>query len=81
MTAATPPVVPIPKSGTFSQESNTFSSINDLFQFFQPQRWRYSNNSPPLLNVDVSEGQMVWDATALRLYTVSNQTLRYVQFT
>lgn len=75
------PVNPSSKSGTYSLESNTFSSISDLFRFFQSRRMKISKNSPPVLNVDVTEGEIVWDRTANRLYTVSNQALRYVAFT
>ena len=71
----------VPKSGSFQQEANTFSSMGDLFRFFAPKKVRFSKNSPPVLNKDVSEGEFVFDKTALRLYTVADQTLRYVQFT
>lgn len=81
MATSSNPVTPIPISGSFQQESNTFSSVNDLFRFFQPLTMKMSNNSPPVLNLDVTEGQWVFDKTALRLYTVINNTLRYVQFT
>lgn len=75
------PVNPNVKSANYSQEPNTFSSINDLYQFFQPQRLRVSKNSPPLLNVDITEGQLLLDKTALRIYTVVNNTLRYWSLT
>lgn len=71
----------IPKSGGFQREANIFSSFNDLFRFFQPRKMKVSKNSPPVLNVDVTEAEFVWDRTLNRLYTVSNNTLRYVQFT
>ena len=68
-------------AGNYQQESNSFTSINDIYRFFQPRIMTISRQSPPVLNVDVHEGELVWDRTANRLYTVSNQTLRYVQFT
>lgn len=71
----------VPKSGSYEQEPNTFSSIGDLFRFFQPRRMKISKNSPPVLNVDVSEGEVVYDRSLNRLYTVANNTLRYVAFT
>lgn len=70
----------VDKSGGFLRESNTFSSFGDLFRFFQPRKMKISKNSPPVLNVDVSEAEWVWDRTLSRLYTVSNQVLKYVQF-
>jgi hypothetical protein len=69
------------KSGTFQNEGNTFTSMSDLFRFFAPKKMRFSKNSPPVLNKDVTEGEFVFDKTALRLYTVADNTLRYVQFT
>ena len=80
MTAALPQPIG-PKSGDFTREANTFSSINDLFRFFQTKRIKISKNSPPVLNKDITEGELVWDRTALRLYTVSDGALRYVAFT
>jgi len=71
----------IPKSGGFQQESNTFSSINDLFRFFAPKKVRFSKVSPPVLNKDITEGEMIIDKTALRVYFVVDQTLRYVALT
>ena len=75
------PVNPNVKSSNFTAEPNTFASMNDLYQFFQPRIMKISKNSPPILNVDVTEGTWIWDRTANRLYTVSNNVLRYVQFT
>lgn len=75
------PVNPNVKAATFQQEPNSFSSFNDLYQFFQPRRLKISKQSPPVLNVDVTEGELIWDRTANRLYTVSNNVLRYVAFT
>lgn len=81
MATSAVPVSPTPKSSGFQDEVSVATSIQDLFRFFQPARLRVSKNSPPVLNVDVTEGQMVWDRTLLRLYTASDNTLRYVQFT
>jgi hypothetical protein len=70
-----------PKSGGFQQESNTFSTMGDLFRFFAPKKVRFSKVSPPVLNKDITEGEMIIDKTALRLYFVVDQTLRYVALT
>ena len=80
MTSPTPQPS-VDKAGGYFKEGNTFTSFGDLFRFFQPRIMKISRQSPPVLNVDVHEGEMIWDRTANRLYTVSNQTLRYVQFT
>ena len=74
------PVNPNVKSSSFTQEPNTFSSVNDLYQFFQPKILRVSKQSPPVLGVDITEGQLLWDRTANRLYTVSNGVLKYAAF-
>jgi hypothetical protein len=71
----------VSKSGGFQTESGIFTNFNDLYRFFQPRIMKVSKQSPPVLNVDVHEGEIVWDRTANRLYTCSNQTLRFVQFT
>lgn len=71
----------VDKAGGYQREANTFSSFGDLFRFFQPRIMKVSKNSPPVLNVDVTEGTLVWDRTLSRLYTCSNGILRFVQFT
>lgn len=71
----------IPKAGLYTEPSNTFTGLYDLFRFFQPRRMKISKNSPPVLNVDVSEAEEVWDKTLKRKYTVSDGVLRYVQYT
>lgn len=71
----------VPKAGTYQNEANTFGSFADAFRFFSPKKLRFSKNSPPVLNKDVTEGEFVYDKTANRLYTVVDQTLRYVAFT
>jgi len=71
----------IPRSGNYDQEANTFSAFGDAFRFFQTRRFKISKNSPPVLNKDVSEGEFVLDKTALRIYTVMDNTLRYIQWT
>lgn len=70
-----------PKSSTFPDDASLGTSFADLQRFFQPQILRVSKRSPPVLNVDISEGQLLWDRTASRLYTVSNGALKYVAFT
>lgn len=74
------PKAAVPKSGGYEQEPNSFSAFNDLFRFFQPRKCKISKNSPPVLNIDVSEAEWVWDRTLSRLYTVSNGALKYVAF-
>lgn len=71
----------VDKSGGYQREANTFSSFGDVFRFFQPRRMKISKTSPPVLNVDVTEGEHVWDRTLLREYTVSDGVLRFVQYT
>lgn len=70
-----------PKSGDYGREANTFAAFNDLFRFFATKRLKVSRNSPPVLNVDVSEGELILDKTALRIYTVVDNTLRYWSLT
>ena len=70
-----------PKSSTFTDQVATATSFSDLQRFFQPIILRISKNSPPILNVDVSEGQILLDKTALRIYTVVDNTLRYWSLT
>lgn len=69
------------RSGGYANEVATFTDINSIFRFFQPRRMKISKNSPPVLNKDVYEGEIIFDKTLKRLYTVADQTLRYVQFT
>jgi hypothetical protein len=70
-----------PKSSTFTDGVATANSFADLQRFFQPAILRISKHSPPVLNVDVSEGQLLLDKTALRIYTVVDNTLRYWSLT
>lgn len=70
-----------PKTSTQNNEVSIATSISDVNRYFQPLRFRISRQSPPVLNIDVFEGMLVFDKTALRLYTVLDNTLRYVQFT
>jgi len=70
----------IPKSGGYQQEANTFSSITDLFRFFQPRKFQMSTASPPSTN-QVKEGEFVFDKTTLKLWTKLDGTMRFVQFT
>lgn len=70
----------VPKSGGYARESNTFSSFNDLYRFFATKSLRASLTSPPLAH-QVGELEFIWDKTLNRLYTKSDGTLRYVQFT
>jgi hypothetical protein len=71
----------VPRAGNYDQEPSTFTGFSDVFRFFQPRKMKVSKNSPPVLNVDVSEAELVWDRTAKRLYTVSDGALRYIAFT
>jgi len=80
MTSPTPQPV-APKSSTQNNEVAIATSISDVNRFFQPKIFKISRNSPPLLNVDVTEGTLVLDRTAGRLYTVLNGVLKYVAFT
>ena len=68
------------KSSTQNNEVSIATSISDVNRFFQPRIFRTSRNSPPDI-VDVDERTLVFDITALRLYTKISGTLRYVQFT
>ncbi len=70
----------VSKAGGYTQEPNTFSSINDLYKFFAPLTIRVSKNSPPGLT-DVNEMQFCFDKAALRLWIKVDGTLRFVQFT
>lgn len=75
------PVSPNVKTSTQNNEVAIATSISDVNRFFQPLRFKMSRQSPPVLNIDVTEGTLVFDKTTLRLYTVLDQTLRFVQFT
>lgn len=81
MATSAVPQPSVPKPGNYDSERASFDSINDLFRFFQPKIMKVSKNSPPVLNVDVKEGEHVWDRTLFREYTVSDGVLRYVQYT
>jgi hypothetical protein len=70
-----------PKSSTFTDSVATATSFSDLQRFFQPLIMKISKNSPPVLNKDVFEGQIILDKTALRIYTVVDNTLRYWSLT
>ena len=70
-----------PKSSTFTDGVASATSFSDLQRYFQPIILRISKHSPPVLNLDITEGQLLWDRTAKRLYTVSDGVLRYAAFT
>jgi hypothetical protein len=70
-----------PKSSTFTDGVATATSFSDLQRFFQPITLRVSKHSPPVLNKDITEGQLLIDRTAGRLYTVINGVLKYLQWT
>jgi hypothetical protein len=79
MSSPTPQPV-IPKSGTYNQEANTFSSVTDLYRFFQTKQFKASLSSPPLAK-DVNELEFVVDKSALRVYTKIDGTLRHWSLT
>ena len=70
-----------PKSSTFTDGVATATSFSDLQRFFQPISLKISKNSPPVLDKDIKEGQLILDKTALRIYTVVDHTLRYWSLT
>jgi len=70
-----------PKSSTFTDQVATATSFSDLQRYFQPIILRISLHSPPILNKDITEGQLLLDRTALRIYTVVNGALRYWSLT
>lgn len=78
--AAVKPIQPTLKEGGYDQEQSSFGDLNNIFKFFATKKMRYSHTSPPLLR-DVPEGEFIWDKTLNRLYTQSDGSLRYVQFT
>lgn len=74
--AITPaPVPPTPVSGGYQKESNTFSSVNGLYQSLNGNTVRVSKNSPPKVGVDVQEAQLIIDRTTGKLHTVINGKL------
>ena len=81
MSTSISPQPVVPKAGGYQQEPNTFAVVNDAYRYLQSGRLRMSKNSPPVLNKDVTEGQIIYDKTLNRLYLVADGTLRYVQFT
>lgn len=74
------PKAPNLKSSVYNNEPATFTDINANFKYLLENHIRRSLSSPPLLK-DIKEGTFVYDSTLNRLYTNSNSTLRYVQFT
>lgn len=70
-----------PKTSSQTNEVSIATSLSDVNRFFQPRRFKVSRNSPPVLNKDVFEAELVWDRTLSRIYTVSNGVLKYVAFT
>lgn len=70
-----------PRTSTQNNEVSIATSFDDVNRFFQPKIFTVSRQSPPVLNVDVTEGTFVIDRTALRVYTVINNTLRYWSLT
>lgn len=74
------PSAPNLKSSNYDNEPSNFTDITASFKYLLENHVRRSLTSPPLLR-DVKEGTFVYDSTLNRLYTNSNATLRYVQFT
>lgn len=74
------PKSPYLKAGTYDQEPSQFGDMNNLMRFFMTKAMRASLTSPPLAK-DVGELTLVYDKTLDRIYTKSNGTLRFIQFT
>jgi len=70
-----------PKSSTFPDDPSLTTSFSDLQRFFQPLALKISRNSPPVVNKDVKEGQLILDKGALKIYTVVDGNLRYWSLT
>lgn len=70
-----------PKSSTYPDDPSIATSFSDLQRFYQPLSIKVSNNSPPILNKDIKEGQIILDKTTLRIYIVVDKTLRYWSLT
>ena len=80
MSTTPAPVQPTPVPGGYQQESNTFSSIDDIFRALNNLTVRISQNSPPVIGNDIQEAQLVIDRTTSKLYMVINGTLKSVTF-
>lgn len=74
------PKQPFLRAGTYDEEPNTFTDINDVARNFATKKLRASLSSPPLAK-DVGELEWVYDKTANRLYTKIDGSLKYVAFT
>lgn len=75
------PVAPNIKTSTQNNEVAIATSFSDVNRYFQPKILKISKQSPPVLNVDVTEGTLILDRTAGRIYTVVNGVLKYVALT
>ena len=73
------PQPPVLRAGLYDEPA-TFGDITAIFRWMVENHIRPSLSSPPLAK-DVQELTFVWDKTLNRLYTKSDGTLRYVQFT
>lgn len=72
------PQPPVLRAGNYDEPA-TYSDIQAIFKWMIENHARPSLSSPPLAK-DVEELTFVWDKTLNRLYTKSDGTLRYVQF-
>ena len=69
-----------PKSSSFTDQVAIATSFADVQRYYQPLQIQLAQVSPPNIN-QLNERQLVFDATAGRLYTLLNGAVKYVQFT
>ena len=72
------PVPPTPVSGGYQKEGNTFTDLTGAYRTINATVIRASLNSPPVVNLDVQECQLIIDRTTNKLYTVINGVLKGV---
>lgn len=75
------PVPPTPVSGGYQKEANTFTDLTGSYRSMNAPTVRVSKNSPPLVGVDVQEGQLIIDRATNKIHCVVNGKLMAVQLT
>jgi hypothetical protein len=75
------PVPPTPVAGGYQKENTTFTDLTGAYRSMNVPNVRISKNSPPLVGVDVQEGQLIIDRTTNKLHVVVNGVLKGVSLT
>ena len=72
------PQPPVLRAGNYDEPA-TYGDVQAIFKWMVENHMRPALTSPPLLK-DVPELTFVWDKTLNRLYTSSDGSLKFVQF-